>query len=569
MTDVARSSTLPATEAPTTTGSAATSSATAPASTGSASATSATASASTGSAAATSATTTQPTGTTDPAATGDAGRVRDVVGVGFGPGNLGLAVALEEENPGLDALFLESRDHFAWHPGMLLPGANMQISFLKDLATVRNPRSRYTFTNYLRERGRLVDFINRQTFTPERVEFTDYLAWVAETVEADIRYGAQVVAVEEIDAADRAGDGAADGANGGPDAGDRAGDGARADGARFLVRAEVDGRTVEIPTRSVVVARGLRPRMPAWATDPEIAATGRVVHNIDIVPRLDQLDGTVGRATGRGWDGTGVRALVVGGGQSAAEVVRHLHDGGATVTCTFNGFGFVPADDSPYANRVFDPSAVDDFFTAPDDVRGELMIRHRYTNYACVESELVTELYEREYREQITGDRRLDLRRTTVVDGVRALPDGRVEVGLRDRITGERTAEAYDIVVCATGFVSRGLTGLTGAGAFGGSGVSGVSGEVDDDRSAVRGVTRDYHVVGGDGPVPGLFVQGATEATHGLGSTLLSNIATRSGELVEALRADLDVAGSAGDPRVGAGAEAGAGADRFAGAATE
>ncbi|MFE1538489.1 lysine N(6)-hydroxylase/L-ornithine N(5)-oxygenase family protein, partial [Corynebacterium bovis] len=544
MTDVARSSTLPATEAPTTTGSASATSATAPASTGSASATSAT--------------TTQPTGTTDPAGTGDAGRVRDVVGVGFGPGNLGLAVALEEENPGLDALFLESRDHFAWHPGMLLPGANMQISFLKDLATVRNPRSRYTFTNYLRERGRLVDFINRQTFTPERVEFTDYLAWVAETVEADVRYGAQVVAVEEIDAADgaggRAGDGAGDGATGGPDA---AGDGARADGARFLVRAEVDGRTVEIPTRSVVVARGLRPRMPAWATDQEIAATGRVVHNIDIVPRLDQLDGTVGRATGRGWDGTGVRALVVGGGQSAAEVVRHLHDGGATVTCTFNGFGFVPADDSPYANRVFDPSAVDDFFTAPDDVRGELMIRHRYTNYACVESELVTELYEREYREQITGDRRLDLRRTTVVDGVRALPDGRVEVGLRDRITGERTADAYDIVVCATGFVSRGLTGLTGAGAFGGSGASGVSGEVDDDRSAVRGVTRDYHVVGGDGPVPGLFVQGATEATHGLGSTLLSNIATRSGELVEALRADLDVAGSAGDARLGVGAEAG------------
>ncbi|RRO93685.1 ornithine monooxygenase, partial [Corynebacterium bovis] len=215
MTDVARSSTLPATEAPTTTGSASATSATAPASTGSASATSAT--------------TTQPTGTTDPAGTGDAGRVRDVVGVGFGPGNLGLAVALEEENPGLDALFLESRDHFAWHPGMLLPGANMQISFLKDLATVRNPRSRYTFTNYLRERGRLVDFINRQTFTPERVEFTDYLAWVAETVEADVRYGAQVVAVEEIDAADgaggRAGDGAGDGATGGPDA---AGDGARA-----------------------------------------------------------------------------------------------------------------------------------------------------------------------------------------------------------------------------------------------------------------------------------------------------------------------------------------------------
>lgn len=57
--------------------------------------------------------------------------VRDIVGIGIGPGNLGLAVAIEEQAPELDALFVEARPEFNWHPGMLLEGSNMQISFLK------------------------------------------------------------------------------------------------------------------------------------------------------------------------------------------------------------------------------------------------------------------------------------------------------------------------------------------------------------------------------------------------------------------------------------------------------
>ena len=75
--------------------------------------------------------------------------VRDIVGIGIGPGNLGLAVAIEEQAPELDALFVEARPEFNWHPGMLLDGSNMQISFLKDLVTVRNPQSRFSFINYL------------------------------------------------------------------------------------------------------------------------------------------------------------------------------------------------------------------------------------------------------------------------------------------------------------------------------------------------------------------------------------------------------------------------------------
>ncbi|MBE3042286.1 SidA/IucD/PvdA family monooxygenase [Candidatus Bathyarchaeota archaeon] len=40
-------------------------------------------------------------------------------------------------------LFLDKEARFAWHAGMLLRGATMLISFLEDLATLRDPRSRF------------------------------------------------------------------------------------------------------------------------------------------------------------------------------------------------------------------------------------------------------------------------------------------------------------------------------------------------------------------------------------------------------------------------------------------
>ena len=51
----------------------------------------------------------------------------DVIGIGVGPFNLGLA-ALAEPLDDLDAVFLESRDQFEWHPGMVLEDATLRRS---------------------------------------------------------------------------------------------------------------------------------------------------------------------------------------------------------------------------------------------------------------------------------------------------------------------------------------------------------------------------------------------------------------------------------------------------------
>ena len=84
--------------------------------------------------------------------------VHDLIGIGFGPSNLALAIALQEREKAqgkLDVLFLDKQADYRWHGNTLVTQSELQISFLKDLVTLRNPTSPYSFVNYLRHHGRL------------------------------------------------------------------------------------------------------------------------------------------------------------------------------------------------------------------------------------------------------------------------------------------------------------------------------------------------------------------------------------------------------------------------------
>ncbi|GGN58441.1 putative peptide monooxygenase [Actinoplanes lobatus] len=397
---------------------------------------------------------------------------RDLVGVGLGPANLGLAIALEEAGTPARAQFLDRRPGFDWHPEMLLPSSVMQISYLKDLATQRDPRSAYTFVNYLHERGRMSDFINRKSFFPSRLEFTDYLRWAVERLQVPVCWGAEVVSV---------------------DLDERTGG--------CAVSWDLDGARHTTTTRYVAIGAGSTPRMPDWA-----AALPGVLHNTGLIGGL--------RSAGLG---RGARVAVAGQGQSAAEAVRHVLDTypGASVDCYLSGYGMTPADSSPFANRVFDPAAVDDFYFADANVRAELLDRHRATNYSCVDPELLTWLYDFEYQEKVAGGDRLRFHRAARITSARA-SGGRITLDVLRRMTGTTARETYDAVVCATGFTSPLPRKLLG-GSFG-------------DTSDVW-LARDYRLHRADGSALPVFVLGSTESGHGLGSGLLSNIAVRGGEI--------------------------------------
>jgi len=366
---------------------------------------------------------------------------------------------------------------------MLIDTATMQVSFLKDLVTLRNPTSEFSFLNYLHAAGRLVDFINHKNLFPLRVEFHDYFAWAAEQVAGLVSYDSEVVGV-------------------------RAADGGRA--LEVVSRAGAEITTLR--ARNVVVGTGLRPRLPEGVTP-----SGRVWHTSELLHRLDGLRGTQPR-----------RFVVVGAGQSAAEVTAFLHERfpRAEVCGVFSRYGYSPADDSSFANRIFDPDAVDDFYLAPEDVKRQLMGYHANTNYSVVDVDLIDDLYRRAYQEKVLGRQRLRMlnvsRLTEVADG----PD-QVTASVRSLVTGETTRLTADVVVCATGYHQADPYAILGELA-----------ELchRDDAGRPR-VDRDYRAATDPRLRAGIYLQGGTEHTHGITSALLSNTAIRVGEILDSVLA--------------------------------
>ncbi|MCZ4098406.1 MULTISPECIES: lysine N(6)-hydroxylase/L-ornithine N(5)-oxygenase family protein [Streptomyces] len=421
---------------------------------------------------------------------GDAPLVHDLIGIGFGPSNVAMAIALSEHNArvgrqeAVTAHFFEQQPKFGWHRGMLIDDATMQVSYLKDLVSLRNPASEYSFLCYLQSKGRLIDFVNAKNLFPLRVEFHDYFEWAAAKVDDMVSYGHEVIAVEPV---------------------------VRDGVVEYLdVTARSGSEVVVHRARNLVISTGLRPVMPEG-----VDRTDRVWHNSELLKKVDGLEGT-----------NPSRFVVVGAGQSAAENVAYLHRRfpEAEVCAVFSRYGYSPADDSSFANRIFDPAAVDEYFTAPDDIKQKLMDYHGNTNYSVVDIDLIDDLYRQAYQERVLGTERLRFINVSRLTGVEETQDN-VRATVKSLITGEETTLDADVVVYATGYSQADPVGLLG--------------EVGDrchrdDQGRIR-VERDYRVATHPELRCGIYLQGGTEHTHGITSSLLSNTAIRVGEILQSI----------------------------------
>ncbi|WP_194906491.1 lysine N(6)-hydroxylase/L-ornithine N(5)-oxygenase family protein [Catenulispora rubra] len=429
--------------------------------------------------------------------------IHDVVGVGFGPSNLSLAIALEEQRTEapesrISSLFLERQAAFGWHRNMLLPSTTMQISFLKDLATFRNPTSSFSFIAFLHASGRLLQFVNNQDFFPTRKEFHQYLDWAQARVAHRVSYGSEVRSIRlapdaaperpvlELEVADTAGRGS---------------------------------RTVL--ARNVVISTGLVPSMPEGVSRDE-----RVWHSSEFLEKYRTMDPRELR-----------RVAVAGAGQSAAEIVRFLYDElpHAQVHAIVPAYGYPISDDSPFANQVFNPEAVDDYYFGSDRTRDTFWRYHRNTNYSVVDEDVIKGLYQRWYDDEIQGVKRLEFINLTRVAGVKRVGT-ETRVSLQEGPGAEIRDLNVDALVCATGYAAMNPSGLLG--------------ELDRlclrDESGRYRMERDYRIATAPELRCGIYLQGGTEHSHGLASSLLSNIALRSGEIIDSIvarRADQDAQG--------------------------
>lgn len=421
--------------------------------------------------------------------------LHDLIGIGFGPSNLALAIALQERaeqgGKAFDALFLERQPDYNWHGNTLVAQSELQISFLKDLVTLRNPSSRYSFVNYLKAHGRLVDFINLGTFYPCRMEYNDYLRWVAVQFAEQSRYGEQVLRVEPV-----------------LEAGNR---------VRRLnvISQDQHGREVSRQTRSVIVSTGGTPKIPeafaSFRDDP------RVFHH------ARYLSAMATQACSRGEP---MRIAVVGAGQSAAEAFIDLNDSypNVQVDMILRAAVLKPADDSPFVNEIFGPDYTELVFNQPETERERLIREYHNTNYSVVDLDLIERIYAILYRQKVSGLDRHGFLCRRMIESASDV-EGRVQLQLRDLATGSTEARRYDAVILATGYERRSHREL----------LAPLKDYLQDFR-----VDRDYQVLASPELEAPVFIQGFSQHSHGLSDTLLSVLPARSGEIAAALERRLE-----------------------------
>jgi len=417
--------------------------------------------------------------------------VADVVGIGFGPANVALAIAIEELCPDLRPVFLERHQRPCWQPGMLLDGSDIQHNPARDLATPRNPRSRYTFLNYLFEEGRLFEFLNLGIPYPLRKDYAHYVVWAAEQFADQVRYGTVAERVEPADVGGRQG---------------------------VAVRLR-GGRTVL--GQAAVVAPGRAPNLPPafrGVSDP------RVFHFTDYLDRIDEL-----AALAR------PRLAVVGGSQSAVELVldasRRLPHG--TVTNVLRGFGYRQKDLSPFTNEVYFPGFVDYYYEASEASRRDLDRQLHFTNYSAADMDVIQALYVQLYEGRLDGDERVRLIRNADVVRCRPEPDA-VRLDLVERHRATTCEIEADGVVLATGFLD--LTVEHGP-QFLPDLLEPVAGLVSRTQAGHAAVGRDYRLLAADeAALPPVYLNGLCETSHGMGDAgSFSLLSLRAATIAESL----------------------------------
>lgn len=409
--------------------------------------------------------------------------VYDLVGIGFGPSNIALAIALKEKHENdrdFRALFLERQPSFAWHKHMMLDDTRMQVAFLKDLVSLRNPMSRFSFINYLHQKRRLQDFINLKTFYPSRHEFADYLAWAASHFDETCKYGQEVMSVTPHVRGDRV------------------------DLVDIQAR-DSDGTPHRYQARNLVVSVGGSAYFPECfkplRNDPRIFHSSTYLKDISDHPRARRI-------------------AVIGAGQSAAEIFMDLqnHPGSPQVDLIIRGSALKVSDDSPFSNEIFNPQLVDLLYDNPD-MNAQLLKEYWHTNYAAANPDLVERIFDVFYQQKVKERHRHRMLRFHEVADVHA-SERAVHLTFTDKINGNEVTHAYDAVILATGYVrDRHRALLTSLRPY-----------LDD-----FSVDRHYRLVSTADFEPGIFLQGACEDSHGISDTLLSILAIRAAEICDAL----------------------------------
>lgn len=402
----------------------------------------------------------------------------DFIGIGVGPSNLSLA-ALAEPITGMRAKFFDSKTQFQWHAGAMLPRSVLQTSYLKDLVTLVDPKSRYSFLNFLAETGRIYRAMVANKISCSRYEFEQYFRWVASQL-TSIDWGQRVETV-------------------------------RISNDCFKTTCK-SGFQVE--TTAVVIGTGRVPAMPDFAAAH--ADSRDVIHSSEMLSARPAFQGR--------------RVLVVGAGQSGAEIVNFLlsldHMLPSSITWVSSRAGFLPMDDSPFSNEWFAAPYVDYFYGLSRERRSQLLREQRLASDGISET-MLQNIYERLYQLDISESKSLR-HRLLPCRRVTGLHRGqnRLVATLYNRDRNSIEECEADVVVFCSGYRTVFPDFMNDLR------------ERTVDRNGEFQIGPDYSIEW-DGPKNlRIYMLNGAERTHGISDPNLSLISWRSARIINALACD-------------------------------
>ncbi|WDW07891.1 lysine N(6)-hydroxylase/L-ornithine N(5)-oxygenase family protein [Priestia aryabhattai] len=402
--------------------------------------------------------------------------ILDVIGVGVGPFNLGLAALIDKKDCTYKCF--EQKNEFNWHPGMLLEGTTLQVPFMADVVTMVDPKSPYTFLNYLHEHERLYQFYFFEKFHIPRNEYNHYCRWVASQL-SGLEFNSTVKEVKMHEDAK----------------------------PYYEVTVEKEGKLHTYYSYHLVTGVGTQPVVPR---DFQTVASDTFYHSAHYKMKRQQ---TLQAKS----------ITVIGSGQSAAEIVYDLLQQQPEFEYKLNWYtrskGFYPMEYSKLGLEHFSPDYTRYFYRLPEEKK-ESVLRNQALLYKGISFETIGNIYDLIYERTIGGKEvPLTMRALTELAGVEKINDTHL-LTLHQYEQDSFEKEESEIVIMATGYHAK-------EPAF----MEGLKEHVLFDEKGQLKINECYQVEMKKKGAP-LFVQNGELHTHGVGAPDLGLGAYRNAVLI-------------------------------------
>lgn len=281
-------------------------------------------------------------------------KIYDIIGIGIGPFNLGLAALLEPVEI-VSALFLDQAEGFDWHPGLMLDNATLQVPFMADLVTMADPKSKYSFLNFLKETDRLYKFYIREDFFILRKEYNLYCQWAANQLQSCL-FGKKVehILFNETDQV-------------------------------FIIDVLdlKNNDVIQYQAKKIVLGTGTQPHLPDFMEGknfPNVIHTSEYLNHKENIMNADSVS-------------------IIGSGQSAAEIFQDLlpeTEDGFFMSWFTRPDRFFPMEYSKLTLELTSPEYVDHFYHMPPSQRKAILAKQPPL-YKGINFDLINDIFDTLY----------------------------------------------------------------------------------------------------------------------------------------------------------------------------